>query len=358
MRAPFRVAVWGTGGIGGSCLRELLRLPEFDVVGAFAYDTAKCGRDVGELVGLPSAGVVVTGDRSALLDTAPECVLFAAKDVGDFSTDDDIAALLESGVNVVTPLPYRRLDLRADGAEERFVQAARAGLATFCVAGLNPDFFSERLTLTMSGLSNDITHIHLREYFRMDGSVGDEMLGMVGFGLPLDDPTAGQVLPLLARSYDVPSMTHIAELMGRPIERVEVTNKSIAAPCRLSYRGLDIAAGTIGMLGICFEGYVGDAPFVTFENFYYLTEAMRPDGARSDDCWTLVIEGRPSFRVTVEALASVESEIRPGEEQPTSPGYLATSVAMVQAIAPVVAAEPGIMDPPVPPVHWKADARA
>ncbi len=210
----------------------------------------------------------------------------------------------------------------------------------------------------MSGLSNDITHIHLREYFRMDGSVGDEMLGVVGFGLPLDDPTAGAVLPLLARSYDVPSMTHIAELMGRPIERVEVTNKSVAAPRAISYREINIAAGTIGMLGICFEGFVGDGPFVTFENFYYLTEAMRPDGAQSDECWKLTIEGRPSFSVTVEAMASVELGIDRYEDDETSPGYLATTVAMVQAIAPVVAAPPGIRATPVPPTHWKADARA
>ncbi len=112
MRAPYRVAVWGIGGIGGACVRELLRLPEFELVGAFAYDPAKHGRDAGELAGSAACGVVATSDRAAFLATRPDCVLFAARDFGDFSTDDDIAWLLESGVDVVTPLPYRRLDLQ------------------------------------------------------------------------------------------------------------------------------------------------------------------------------------------------------------------------------------------------------
>jgi hypothetical protein len=352
------VGVWGPGGLGRECIREIARLPELELAGVFAYADAKHGVDAGDLAGIARTGVTATTDRSTFLEAQPECVLFVARDEGNFGTDDDILALLGAGVNVVTPLPYRRLDLRGIDVAERFRATAEAGRASFACVGLNPDFFSERLAATMSGLSNGITRIHLRELFRMDGSVGDEMLGIVGFGAALDDPEAGLLLATLARSYDVPSMTDLAERLGRPIEWVEVTNKSVAAPRDIDFRDVHVDAGTIGMLGICFDGYVDGAPFITFENFYYLTDVMRPDGATVDEHWTLTIDGRPSLRVTVEALDPVAPSARTdGHGEVSTPGYLATVVAMVQAIPHVVDGPPGLIEPFLPTVHWRSDMR-
>jgi hypothetical protein len=71
----------------------------------------------------------------------------------------------------------------------------------------------------------------------------------------------------------------------------------------------------------------------------------------------LTIEGRPSLRVTVEAMASVEHATTRYDGDPTTPGYYATIVAMIQAVPGVVAAPPGIVDPLLPPVHWHTDLR-
>lgn len=359
MRDPYRLAVWGTGGLGAACTRELARRTDAVLVGAFTYTDEKAGADLGVLAGGDPLGVVATTSRDQLLATGPECVLYVARDFADWANDANIEWLLSAGVDVVTALPYRRLDLRGDDVLERFTTAAVAGGASLYCAGLNPDFFSERLTATVTGLTNYVEHVHLREYFRIDGSVGDEMLGIVGFGARLDDRDAGTLLATMAHAYDVPSMTALAERLGRPLTRVEVTNQSIAAPEAIEYRAVRIEPGTVGMLGIRFDGYAGDAsaPFVTFENFYYLTEIMRPEGAAGDEYWTLTVEGRPSLSVTVEALASAARGTHRFDDDPTTPGYSATVAAMIQAVPMVVAATPGIIENPWPAVHWHDDLR-
>jgi hypothetical protein len=359
VREPYRLAVWGTGGLGTACIREVARRADSVVVGGFTYSSAKDGADLGAIAGVDALGVTATTNRDQLRATSPECVLYVARDFADWANDADIEWLLASGVDVVTALPYRRIDLRDAGAAERFTVAAARGGATLYCAGLNPDFFSERLTATLTGLTNHVEHVHLREYFRIDGSVGDEMLGIVGFGARLDDRDAGTLLATMARAYDVPSMTALAEQLGRPLTRVEVTNQSIAAPVAIQHRAVRVEPGTAGMLGIRFDGYSGDqpAPFVTFENFYYLTEVMRPEGAVADEYWTVTIEGRPSLRVTVEALASAERGTVRFDDDPTTPGYSATVAAMLQAVPMVVGAPPGIFENPWPVVHWRDDLR-
>ncbi len=51
MRDPYKVIVAGTGAIGTAVLRELLRRPEFELVGVMGFSKRKEGLDVGEVIG-------------------------------------------------------------------------------------------------------------------------------------------------------------------------------------------------------------------------------------------------------------------------------------------------------------------
>ena len=65
MRDPFKLIVWGPGGLGAICIREALRLPEFELAGVRTYGPAKVGIDAGTLVGLDPAGVLLYAQKPA-----------------------------------------------------------------------------------------------------------------------------------------------------------------------------------------------------------------------------------------------------------------------------------------------------
>jgi 4-hydroxy-tetrahydrodipicolinate reductase len=80
VREPFKLIVWGPGGLGAICIREALRLREFELAGVRTYGPAKVGIDAGTLVGLDPVGVLLTDDVDALLAIDCDCILYTARD--------------------------------------------------------------------------------------------------------------------------------------------------------------------------------------------------------------------------------------------------------------------------------------
>ena len=62
----YKVIQWGTGGVGKYSLREVLRNPEFKLVGVKAFSKSKAGMDAGDLCGLPKTGVLATDELGRL----------------------------------------------------------------------------------------------------------------------------------------------------------------------------------------------------------------------------------------------------------------------------------------------------
>ena len=110
MSKPYRVIVWGPGAMGCGTLRELIRRPEFEVVGVLAYSESKNGMDVGELIGHAPIGVKVTTDQKAILAMPADCVIWTGAMPTSLEKAEEMEAsmlaLLESGKNVVTPVAY------------------------------------------------------------------------------------------------------------------------------------------------------------------------------------------------------------------------------------------------------------
>ena len=60
LRSPYRVAVWGPGKMGQAAMREIIRLPETELVAVLGYNRENDGADVSMLIGGPPTGVRVT----------------------------------------------------------------------------------------------------------------------------------------------------------------------------------------------------------------------------------------------------------------------------------------------------------
>src|SRR5258705_6446008 len=101
----YRVAHVGTGYTGSIALRQVLRSPQLELVGHLVHSAEKAGRDSGELVGGPAAGVSATDSLDEFLALDADCVTYFAAVTGRDPDDivDQLCGFLASGKNVVAP---------------------------------------------------------------------------------------------------------------------------------------------------------------------------------------------------------------------------------------------------------------
>lgn len=359
MREPYRVGIWGPGSMGQSAIRELVRRPETDLVAVMAYSDEKNGVDAGDFVGLPATGVGITTDMATFIAARPEVVLHTARDFGDFRNDEEITALLEAGINVISVLPYQYPIARGQEAHDRLLNAALKGGATLHGTGIDPGFLYERLAATMTGLSNDITQIRLEEYFSCASLANSEILRLYGFGTSLEELERNAVPATMAENYLTMGIRYLADHLGVPIKRIERRSEHKLAANDINLgNGFSAKAGTVGTVSFEWTAYTeDDVPMFQVQVFWYLDRSMRPAAAQADDYWVIEIEGTPSSRLGLEIKGSIKQNLIMTERDPTPAAYLATMIPAVQAIPRVVAADPGILVAAMPEFHWKPDMR-
>lgn len=114
-----------TGWAGGAVTRQILQSPEFELTGAVAR--RRVGRDIGEVLGLPPAGVLIAGSVQEAL-RAPSDVLIDY--TGHDTVKANVLAAFEQGVRVVigssglTRADYDEID---QAARERGLGVIAAG---------------------------------------------------------------------------------------------------------------------------------------------------------------------------------------------------------------------------------------
>lgn len=361
MRDPYRVAVWGPGGVGSACIRDLALLPETELVGVFAYSEHKEGLDAGECVGIDPLGVRITRDRAEFMAVEADVVLFCPRDFGMFESEGDVLALLAAGFNVITMIPYSSPRHRGFDVEKRYLEACETGNSTFHVAGVDPNFASERLVPLVTAMSNHITHIRLQEGAVIAGQfagANEAFFNLAGYGIEVDAYDDFPLRTELPSHYFVPSMRDVAERLGRPLDHIEHVNKALITDRDITLPTATIPAGTVGAMGHEWVGYHEGEAFISFEGCWPLTTELMADwmGGKTN-VWVVTVEGRPSTRVTVDVAASIERGLDRWPEDPTSPAWYFTSVAMLQSIPVVVDAPAGLFATPMPYVHWKPDMR-
>ena len=97
-----RVVQWATGGVGVAAIKGILEHPDLDLVGCWVHSAEKAGRDVGEIVGVEPLGVTATDSIDDILALDADAVIYAPL----LPKSDEVAALLRSGKNVVTPVGW------------------------------------------------------------------------------------------------------------------------------------------------------------------------------------------------------------------------------------------------------------
>ena len=350
MGRPYRVIVWGPGHIGGTTLREVIRRPEFDLVGVKVYSEAKSGTDAGELIGLPPTGVKATTDRDEILALEADVVLFTPRPMDREQIDADVIALLESGKNVISTESHHFPRIGGVDYERRFIDAGRAGEATLHGTGIHPSFFAERLGVTLTGLFTEVEQVKFVEAANVAGALHypPEIIQMIGFNRAPAEFTPTDPGAVMMDHYYRGTVTYMVhKLFGVEPEEVRVESDFQGIPTEkaIDSDGFKIEAGKSAVAVRTHRGYIGDRlVYTNVEYWYWGLEAryLGPEGevpfgsGDSNLDYIIDITGRPGhIRLRLDVADNT------GDDIPVATWLSVTT--LLQSIRPVVAADPGIL---------------
>jgi 4-hydroxy-tetrahydrodipicolinate reductase len=330
----YRVVQWATGRIGVSSLRELIRSPQFDLVGVYVHSESKVGQDAGDLCGLPPTGVKATRDIEQLIALKPDCVVA----VQDGANVDDVCRFLEAGINIATSRVDYLEPERMDQEVRRRVEAAcRKGGSSIHSTGSSPGFSSEGLPLAAISMSRRMDCMTIDEFADIPLSCPDvQVTGGMGFGRPVTGEFDPALLHHHAHGFEQ-SVNAVAKALGLRLDGIEVFGEMAGAKQRfLLPGGTPIEQGTLAAQRITIAGMRGGKPVIRFRVNWYTTLDIDHDLKLRDNGWLLVVEGDTPVEIDVRFPMAVTDP----QFSPAMAGITAYSV--VNTVPFIVEAEPGV----------------
>jgi hypothetical protein len=348
----YRVIQWATGNLGRAAIEGIVSHPELELVGCWVSSAEKHGRDAGEIAGVGPLGVRATTDAAALLAMDADCVLYSPL----LAKPKEVAAILESGKNVVTPLGWFFPD-RSSPSVQAIEAACQRGRVTLHGTGIHPGGITERFPLMISALSRNITHVRAEEFsdirsYAAPAVVRDVML----FGKQPAEAAKSPMLAILGGGF-AQSIDMLAAALGFALDPQKRTHHEMAvatAPIE-SPVGV-IEKGTVAAQRFTWQGTVRGAPVITVAVNWLMGEAsLDPPWrfGRERERFEVEIAGDPPAKLTFHGLHPTDWQAA----QQRNPGIVATAIHCVSAIPFVCRAAPGIatyLDLPL--VHGRADA--
>ncbi|BBY56751.1 dihydrodipicolinate reductase [Mycobacterium koreense] len=330
-----RVVQWATGSVGVAAINGVLEHPELDLVGCFVYSEAKSGKDVGEIIGGAPLGVVATDNRDDILAMDADAVIYAPM----LPKIDEVAALLRSGKNVITPVGWFYPSESEAGPLQ---EAAVAGNATLHGAGIGPGAATELFPLLLSVMSTGVTFLRAEEFsdLRTYGAP-DVLRHVMGFGGTPETALSGPMQKLLDGGF-IQSVRLCVDRLGfaadptvRTSQEVAVATGPIDSPIGT------IEAGQVAARRFHWEALVGDTVVVRITVNWLMGEenldqpwSFGPAGER----YEMEVRGNPNTFVTVKGWQPETVE----EGLESNPGVVATAAHCVNAVPATCAAEPGV----------------
>ncbi|MCW2753062.1 MAG: uncharacterized protein JWQ32_473 [Marmoricola sp.] len=330
-----RVIQWATGGVGRAAIGQILLHPDLELVGCWVHSPEKAGKDVGEIIGGDPIGVTATDSIEEILALDADCVLYSPL----MPNPKEVAALLKSGKNVVTPLGWFW-----PTAEERSRMEPHclAGGVTLHGTGIDPGGATEQQPLFFAGLSSAITFVRGEEYSDIRTyNAPDVVRHLMGFGGTPEEAMNGPMLALLDNGFRQ-SVQMCLDTLGfadaeiRSSREVAVATAPIDSPIGV------IEPGQVAAQQFAWEAFVGDTKVVRVAVNWLMGDEhldppweFGPEGKRFE----VEVKGDPDCMVMIHGWHP--STVAAGLER--NPGIVVTAAHCVNSIPYVCAAEPGIV---------------
>jgi 2,4-diaminopentanoate dehydrogenase len=305
----YRVIQWGTGYAGIFALKYILNSADLELVGVRCYTREKDGVDAGTIAGVEAVGVRATTNVKELLALKADCVVFMPR---DFLTDpsaadsparawvEELAAILESGANVITPIcsgtHWRHLS-KGEEFKGRLDAACKKGDTTVHFSGFDPGFTTDALAFMVASVVGDIQQLRTWEIIDVSTYTSIPSLQGLGFGArPQDLPAAGANAITIGWGGAI----HVlAEAFSVTIQRMETSFDCYLAPDSFTTAGgLRIDAGTISAIRWSLTGIVDGRPLIVINHITRAGNDAGPEWPRigTDGGYRIEIDGYPPFR--------------------------------------------------------------
>lgn len=320
-----RIVQWTTGVVGRPAVRAIVNHPQMELVGCYCHSADKVGRDVGELCGLPPLGLKATQDIDALLALKPDCVAYMPQ----FPDVDHMVRILEAGCNIVSTAYFITGSMFGERDLARIEAAAAKGGASIYGSGVNPGIINI-IALTASSGCARIDKISVLESVDATAYASAGTWEAIGFGLPVDDPSA----PALAERA-MPSFKETVAMMAAalkiPVEEIRYDVEYAAATEDVDLGYMRIGKGCISGLRCCWSARVNGRAVIELKIAWKLGDKLEPNWP-VEDGWVVEIDGDPSLRCVYQPRHI--GEFDPG---------LMTAMPAIHAIPAVCNAKSGIV---------------
>jgi 2,4-diaminopentanoate dehydrogenase len=330
-----RVVQWATGGVGVAAIAGVLEHPDLELVGCWVHSAAKAGRDVGDLVGVGPLGVTATDSADEILALDADAVIYAPL----LPDPGEVAALLRSGKNVVTPVGWFYPG-DTEGAALR--AAALEGGVTLHGTGIAPGGISDKFPVALSIMSTGVTFVRAEEFSDLRTyDAPDVLRHVMGFGNTPDNALSGPMQKLLDGGF-IQSVKMIVDTLGfaadgriRSSQEVAVATAPIDSPMGI------IEPGQVAGRRFHWEATVGGEAVVRVTvNWLMGQENLDPAWSfgPAGERYEMEVRGDPDFTVTVKGFQpeSVAAGLK------SNNGIVATAAHCVNSVPAVCAAAPGI----------------
>ncbi|TFV60958.1 dihydrodipicolinate reductase [Mycobacterium sp. PS03-16] len=330
-----RVVQWATGGVGVAAIKGVLEHPDLELAGCWVHSTDKAGRDVGELAGTGPLGVTATNSADEILALDADAVIYSPL----LPDPKEVAALLRSGKNVVTPVGWFYPGEK-EAAPLR--EAALDGGVTLHGTGIAPGGISEKFPLVMSIMSTGVTFVRAEEFSDLRTYDAPDVLRYVmGFGDTPEKALSGPMQKLLDGGF-IQSVKMIVDTMGfradptiRSSQEISVATAPIESPMGA------IEPGQVAGRRFHWEALVGDEVVVRVTvNWLMGQDHLDPPWGFGDagERYEMEVRGNPDFTVVIKGFQP--DSVAAGLE--SNNGIVATAAHCVNSVPAVCAAPPGI----------------
>jgi 2,4-diaminopentanoate dehydrogenase len=329
-----RVIQWATGSVGKAAIDCIVHHPELELVGCWVHSKDKHGKDVGDIVGTSSLGVTATTSLDDILATEADAVVYTPL----MGKTDEVAALLRSGKNVVTPIGWF---YPSERQAARLGPACEEGQVSLHGTGIHPGGVTEVFSLMLSAMSSAVTFVRAEEFsdIRTYGAP-DVVRHIMGFGGPREEAENGPMLKMMSGLF-TQSMDMVLETLGlaeraevRTVHDMAVATAPIESPIG------PIEPGRVAGQRFHLEAVVdGEVVVRVGVNWLMGEENLDPAWTLGGERYEIEVKGNPDCFVTITGWQpeTVEAGLI------RNPGIVATAAHCVNAVPYVCAAPPGIV---------------
>lgn len=314
-----RVVSFGLGPIGLRAAQLALTRANLDLVGAIDVDPNKVGKDLGALFQpATSTGIKVDGDVTALDRLRPDVVLHCTSSFMPM-VEAQLVEICKRGIDIVSSTEELLVpDLQHPTIAEAIDQAALQGGATVLGTGVNPGFAMDFMAIVASAVTYSVRRVRCVRVV----DAGTRRLPLqqkVGAGMTIAEFEAKKATGRFGHIGMRESVALVARALGFTLDRNEQTLEPVLATKEQETPFLTVPAGHVAGIRNIGRGTCKGDVLVELDLSMYVGAPNPRD--------EMHLEGDPNVDLVFQGGIAGDS---------------ATAAILVNSLAQVVAASPGL----------------